>query len=207
MATLRISGETNVGEAVDAAIHELQSGGVVAVPTDTTYALIADDSHTGASDRLFKLTKRQRTFELTLLVADQGQAESVATGVAAPASVLMEKFWPGALSLVLPRDPDFVADLGSDDETVGVRCPAHIVPRLICERLGPLASVSAGMHGGAAANSANDVIEMFGDQLAVVIDGGTTPGTSATALDATGPNIKLLREGALAWSDIATVLD
>ncbi len=133
-----LSGQAPSREALESALHALDSGSVVAIPIDTGYALVADVSYTSAADRLFSLTHRTREYELSLLVADTEQALSVSVGVTHTAERLMEKAWPGALTLVLPRHPDFVADLGSDEETVGVRCPDHLVPRLLCEEAGPL---------------------------------------------------------------------
>lgn len=192
---------------LDAAAHELSSGGIVAVPSETSYMLLADTRHTGASDRLFQLTKRQRTFELTMFVCDAAQAMSVSTALTPAAQKLMDKFWPGPLSLVLPRNPEFTGDLGSDDETVGVRCPAHIAPRLLCERLGPLASVAAGFHGEPPLLDAQSVAQTFGEQIALVLDAGPVSGARTTAIDATGADVKILHEGSISQADVQSVVE
>jgi len=191
---------------MDTAVRELASGYVIGIPTDTAYGLVADVSYTGSADRLFSLKKRSRDHELPVIVSDVEQAMGLAIGVPAAAERLMEKFWPGALTLVLPRHPDFVADLGGDEDTIGVRCPNHIVPRLLCEEVGPLAITTANTEGAQPAMSAQEVVERFGDAVSLVLDAGRCDRDLATVVDVTGFEPKLLREGQVAWSDIQGVL-
>ncbi len=114
------------------------------------YGLAADPFRTGASDRLFAVKRRPRTVELPVLVADVEQALSLAIAVPAAALRLMERCWPGPLTIVLPRRPDLNADLGTDDATIGIRCPRHPVPLALCRAVGPLATTSANRHRRAA---------------------------------------------------------
>jgi tRNA threonylcarbamoyl adenosine modification protein (Sua5/YciO/YrdC/YwlC family) len=156
---------------------------------------------------LFKLKKRSRNHELPVIVSDVDQAMSLAIGVPPAAERLMEKFWPGALTLVLPRNPDFVADLGGDEDTIAIRCPDHIVPRLLCEEVGPLAVTTANTEGAQPAMTAQEVSERFGEVIAIVLDAGRCDRNLATVVDVTGIVPKLLREGQVAWVDIQDVLD
>jgi L-threonylcarbamoyladenylate synthase len=192
--------------AIEAAARALAAGDIVAIPTDTVYGLVADVSYTGAADRLFALKRRQREDDLSVIVSDTDQALTVAVSVPEPAERLMDKFWPGPLTLVLPRDPEFVADLGDDDITVGVRCPAVLVARLLCEEAGPLAITTANVKGSPPATTAREVVDAFGREVEVVLDGGSCNGSAATVVDCTGAKPKLLREGAVQWSDIETVV-
>jgi L-threonylcarbamoyladenylate synthase len=205
MAIIPASGEVPPSAAIDAAVRALESGSVVGVPTDTVYGLVADVSYTGSADRLFALKRRSRAHELPVIVADIEQATSLAIGIPLVAERLMEKFWPGALTLVLPRHPDFVADLGSDDETVGLRCPDHIVPRLLCEEVGPLAITTANVGQGAPATTAAEVDAQFRN-ISIVLDAGRCANDMATVVDVTGETPKLLREGQVQWADIQSVL-
>lgn len=198
--------DEQISSAIDAAIHALDSGSVIAVPSDTGYALIADVSYTGAADRLFALKMRSRDFELPMIVSDIDQALSLSVGVPESAQQLMEKLWPGALTLIVPRHPDFVADLGSDDETVAVRCPGHLIPRLLCDEVGPLATTSSNISGSTTHQTAKEVTDTFGDHVAVVLDGGVCDGSPATVVDSTGETPKLLREGSVSWTEILSVL-
>jgi tRNA threonylcarbamoyl adenosine modification protein (Sua5/YciO/YrdC/YwlC family) len=139
-------------------------------------------------------------------VADIDQAMSLAIGVPEAAERLMDKFWPGPLTLVLPRHPDFVADLGNDDITVGIRCPAKVVARLLCDEFGPVAITTANVSGEQPATTAQQIVETFGREVEVILDGGVCDSPPATVVDCTGTDPKLLREGAIAWTDITSVL-
>lgn len=204
---LSISGEVPPTVAIEAAVHALDSGLVVAVPSDTGYALVADVSYTGAADRIFAMKKRSRSFALPMLVSDADQAMSLSVGVPAVAERLMDKFWPGPLTLVVPRHPDFVADLGDDEETVGVRCPDSVVARLLCDEVGPLATTSANLSGQPTSSDAQTVMDVFGDGVSLVLDGGVCTSTQATVVDCTGGDPRLLREGAIFWRDVCSVVE
>ena len=191
--------------ALEAAARALASGQIVALPTDTVYGLAADPFRTGATDRIFAVKRRPREVDLPLLVADEEQALSLATGVPGVARRLMEGFWPGALTIVLPRRPDLTADLGTDEATVGVRCPAHPAPIAVCRAVGPLATTSANIHGREPLITASEVSATFGDAVALVLDGGTCAGAPSTVVDCTGQEPKLLRQGRVPWSDVLAV--
>jgi tRNA threonylcarbamoyl adenosine modification protein (Sua5/YciO/YrdC/YwlC family) len=133
--------------AIEQAAKALAAGDIVGVPTDTVYGLAADPFHTGASDRLFALKRRPRAVELPILVADEDQALALTVAVPATARRLLDRYWPGALTLILPRREDLNADLGEDDATIGIRCPAHPVPIALCQAVGPMATTSANRHG------------------------------------------------------------
>lgn len=202
MGTVAAFGDPPPGEAVAQAVRALSAGQVVAMPTDTVYGLAADPFSTGGADRLFLLKRRPREHDLPVLVCDEAQALAMATAVPASARVLMERFWPGALTVVLPRRPDLRADLGADDATVGVRCPAHPVPLAVARAHGPIATTSANHHGEPTATSAAEVVSVFGDTVAVVLDGGPCEGAPSTVVDCTGPHPRLLREGRIPWAEV-----
>src|SRR5580698_7714849 len=125
---LLAAGDPPPAAAIAAAVEALRGGDIVGVPTDTVYGLAADPWHSGAADRLFLVKGRPRSVELPLLVADEEQALALATAVPDSARRLMARFWPGALTIVVPRRPEVNADLGEEDETIGLRCPNHPVP-------------------------------------------------------------------------------
>jgi len=118
----------------------------------------------------------------------------------------MERCWPGPVTLVLPRSPELDADLGEDEITVGVRMPDHAVPLGLCRQGGPLAIVTAGLHGKGDLETADDVVKTFGDELAVVLDGGPCAAGRSTVVDATGEDPHLLRDGQIPWSVIQHAL-
>ena len=204
--TVLAMGEQPDPAAVEQVARALASGQIVALPTDTVYGLAADPFRTGAADRLFAVKRRPRERDLPVLVADEEQALSLAMAVPAAARRLIERFWPGALTIVLPRRPDLVADLGSDEATVGVRCPAHPVPRAVCRAAGPLATTSANVHGQPPLTTASEVAATFGPAVAVVVDGGPCTGKPSTVVDCTGEEPKLLRDGRIPWADVLAAL-
>jgi L-threonylcarbamoyladenylate synthase len=204
MAIVDARGDPPPPEALGAAAAILRAGGIAGVPTDTVYGLAADPFRAGATDRLFKLKRRPRTFELPVLVADAEQALTLATTVPAAAARLMDRFWPGALTLVLPRRQDLNADLGSDDATIGLRCPDHPVPRALCAEVGPIATTSANRHGDAPAETAAAVAAL-GPLVDVVLDAGTCSGAPSTVVDCTGEEPRLLRQGSVGWDEILAV--
>ena len=206
MTVLPALGDPPPSGAISEAARVLADGCPVGLPTDTVYGLAADPFLPGATDRIFAAKHRPRSVTLPVLVASRDQALSLATAVPQSASVLMERFWPGALTIVVPSRPDLLADLGDDDETVGVRCPAHPVPRALCEVAGPLATTSANVHGSPPATTAQEVAEAFGASVPVVLDGGPCTGRPSTVLDCTGSEPKLLREGRISWEEVVSAL-
>jgi len=193
------SGDPPPREALEAAVEALSGGQVVGLPTDTVYGLAVDPVRPGATDRLFATKSRPRTVELPVLVADVDQALGLATAVPETARALMDRWWPGALTLVLPRRPDLAMDLGSDEATIGIRCPDHAVPRALARSCGPLATTSANRHGEPPITTAAGVAEVLGEAVALVLDAGTCAGTPSTVVDCTGAEPRCLREGRLAW--------
>jgi L-threonylcarbamoyladenylate synthase len=190
------------------AVDKLADGHVVGVPTDTVYGLAVDPFRPGATARLFAAKRRPRGVPLPVLVAGVEQATALtaaADGGAAlspVAAALMVRFWPGPLTIVLPRRPGLAADLGDDEDTVGVRWPDHRVVQALCAKIGPLATSSANRHGEATPLTAGEVADVFGEDVAVVLDGGPCAGAPSTVVDCTGPSPRLLREGRVPWAEV-----
>lgn len=200
---LAAAGDPPPSEAITAAAEALRGGDIVGLPTDTVYGLAADPWHSGAADRLFRVKGRPRRVELPVLVADEEQALELATAVPACARRLMDHFWPGALTLVLPRRPDVDADLGDEDATIGLRCPNHPVPLAVCRALGPIATTSANAHGAQPSTTAGQVADLPG--VSLVLDAGPCAGAPSTVVDSTGEIPKLLRAGSIDWDRIVAV--
>jgi L-threonylcarbamoyladenylate synthase len=189
-------------EALAAGVGALRGGDIVGVPTDTVYGLAADPWRSGASDRLFRLKGRPRSVELPVFVAGPEQAAELVTGMHVQARRLMEAFWPGPLTIVVPRRPDLDADLGEEDATIGLRCPGHPVPLALCREYGPFATTSANRHGRSPATTAAELVDQL-PGVDLVLDGGRCDQPPSTVVDATGDVLKLLREGRLPWEAIA----
>ncbi|MDQ1438478.1 MAG: L-threonylcarbamoyladenylate synthase [Acidimicrobiaceae bacterium] len=172
----------------------LRDGSVVALPTDTVYGLAADAAQPDAVERLFELKERPHDVQVPVLVADVPQARGLAVIASSAVEGLLERFWPGPLTVVLHRLD------GSG--TIGLRCPEHAVVRDLCRRVGPLATTSANRHGEPPVTTAAGVLDLFEGAVAVV-DGGTCAGTPSTVVDCTGPEPLLLRDGAVPFAVIA----
>ncbi len=208
MATSVIAayGEHPPAKAIDLAVKALSGGDIIGLPTDTVYGLAADPFHTGACDRLFRLKGRPRSVELPVLVGNEEQALGLCTAVPETARRLMRRYWPGPVTLVLPRRPELEADLGEDDATIGIRCPAHPVPLAICEQIGPIATTSANRHKEPVLTTAKEVSGSLGPELVLVLDAGVCDGLPSTVVDCTGEAPKVLREGRLSSQEIAAAL-
>ena len=150
----------------------LASRGVVGIPTDTVYGLAALVSSDDALEQIFELKGRPLDLALPVLVADLEQAEDFIGRSDPKLSHLARRFWPGALTVVVPLDAPMSAHLGGDGVSVGLRCPADDVVRDLCRRVGPLAATSANRHGEPPITTASQFNEVFDGRVGVVLDGG-----------------------------------
>lgn len=191
----RILPDDDVGR--DEAISVLQAGGLVALPTDTVYGLAVRLTTPGGIERLFRAKARPIDKGIALLLgrADQAGEVGIPNG---GSNRLAAAFWPGPLTLVLPRNPlSNVPDvLTGGVPTIGVRLPDHQAPRTIASVVGPLPTTSANRSGGQNALDVSMVIAQLGNRVDLILDGGPTPGPMAsTVVDCTGSTPVVLREG------------
>lgn len=182
---------------IDKAVDILKTGGIVAYPTDTVYGLGADAFNADAVAKIYRVKKRSRDMPLPLLIADAGQVALVAGAVSHYAHVLMERFWPGGLTLVLFKAASlpYIVTVGSDK--VAVRVPDHIVPLAIIRKLGkPIIGTSANVSNKPSPVTAQGVEEQLDGQVDLIIDGGRCPGgVESTVVDVTGDVPVVLRRG------------
>lgn len=191
------------GDLVGAA-ELLRSGAVVAIPTDTVYGLAVDPLAPGAVARIFAMKDRPATVPLPVLVEGWDQVESVAGTLGSAAQDIAERYWPGPLTLVVPRRQGFDVDLGGGPAarlTVGLRWPNHPVVRELCLAVGPLAVTSANQHTEPPATSMAETVASFppGTGPTAVIDGGICAGLPSTVVECRGPASRCLREGRIPW--------
>ncbi len=160
-----------------------------------------------AVERIFRLKRRPRSQPLPLLLADRDQIDMVALAVPPMAVRLMDRFWPGALTLVLLRASHIPESVTAGGQGVAVRIPDHPVPRVLAQGLGvPIVGTSANITGRPSPLTAGDVRDQLGDGVDFVIDGGCCPGgVESTVVDLTGEP-SLLREGAIPRQRIEEVL-
>ena len=189
---------------LDVLVEALAAGKVVAVPTDTVYGLAVDPRLAGAVDRVFALKQRPEQFQLPVLIADPAGLVDLAEATAA-AERLISRYWPGPLTLVLPRRSGIAFDLGGDSATIGLRCPANSLLRELLRSTGPLAVTSANRHGEAPLRTADEIRGHFGAAVTAVLDGGRCDGRPSTVISLTGAGVKCLREGALLFAELAAI--
>ena len=191
-----------------AAIEALRGGAIVALPTDTVYGIaVALDARDGIP-RLFAAKSRPPDRSIALLVADRAQAETLGE-LGATARALADAFWPGGLTLVVPRREGVALppELTSDARTVGLRVPDHAAPRALAAGVGPLPTTSANRSGEPEARDADAIEAVLGDAIELILDGGPAPGGPAsTVVDCTGPRPRVLRVGAVALEAIEAVV-
>jgi tRNA threonylcarbamoyl adenosine modification protein (Sua5/YciO/YrdC/YwlC family) len=170
----------------------LLAGQVVVLPTDTVYGVATLPPFTA---RLFEVKERPTDVALPVLVADAEQAFSLVAVVSPVARELAARFWPGGLTMVLPRAPHLGWDLGGTDAgTIGLRVPDHDVPRDLARVVGPLVTTSANRHGRPTPETAAGVIDELGRDL-LVVDGGRCAGAPSTVVSVEGDEVRVLREG------------
>jgi len=179
-------------------------GELVVLPTDTVYGIAADAFDAQAVQRLLDAKGRGRQSPPPVLVAGLTTLRALVAEVPEPIERLVEEYWPGGLTIVLPAQPSLTWDLGDTHGTVAVRMPAHRIALELLEETGPLAVSSANLTGKAPATAADDAQDMLGEGVAVYLDDGpSATGISSTIIDATSlvgglePIVRVLRDGAV----------
>jgi len=171
---------------VQKAAEILRSEDVVALPTETVYGLAADASSIIALKKVFDLKQRPADNPLIVHVAGISQAHTLADTGTNDFLLLANEFWPGPLTLVLPKKPGVLDIITAGLETVAIRMPDHPKTLAVIEKSGPVAAPSANRSGKPSPTRPEHVLDDFGDDLPVV-DGGTcSVGLESTVLDLSG---------------------
>jgi len=188
---------------IEKGVKILQKGGVIACPTDTVYGLGADAFNAVAVDRICQIKNRPKYRQLPLLLNDIGSLTILANPIPEIAWFLARRFWPGGLTLVLPKKGSVPAHL-APGPTIAVRVPDHPVCLAIIQRLGnPLIGTSANISGQPAALTAEEVGQQLGGQIDFIINGGKCPGgKESTVVDVTGETLLVLRQGIIPSDEI-----
>lgn len=187
-------------------------GELIVMPTDTVYGIAADAFNAAAVARLLAAKGRGRQSPPPVLVAGTDMMRALVADVPPLVEALVEKFWPGGLTIVLPAQPSLTWDLGETGGTVAVRMPDHTVALELIRECGPLAASSANLTGKPAAIAIDDARDMLGDSVSIYVDGGYSEhGMASTIVDATGlvtgdRPVTVLREGAVSVEALREVL-
>ena len=194
--------------ALNAASLAVQRGQVIVIPTDTVYGVAADAFDADAVAALLAVKGRGREMPPPVLVSTATTLDALAVDVPDYARALIKEFWPGPLTVVCKQQASLRWDLGDSRGTVAVRMPDHEIALELLERTGPLAVSSANKTGLVPATDADVAEEMLGEYVALVVDGGPTPGSEAsTIVDVTTTPGRVLRRGALSLDELNAVLE
>lgn len=191
------------------AVEILNSGGVVAFPTETYYGLAVDPFNPLALNNLFSLKRREISKPILTLVDDRESLSVLVHEVPILYLQLMEKFWPGPLTLIFPARINLPNLLTAGTGTVGIRQSSHPFARQLLRAFGkPITATSANISGHGAAIDAHEVRTQFGSRIDMIFDGGHTPGkTGSTIIGLEESRLKLIREGVIPYDDILKVVE
>lgn len=195
-------------EVVARANQALTKGNLVALPTDTVYGLAANATQNSAVQQLFALKQRAADNPLPILIADAADLARLATDIPPAAESLIERFWPGALTIVVRKSP-LVPDLVTGGQpTVGLRVPNHDLMRAVLRRADfPVAVTSANLSGQAEAISPATVLTALRDSIDLLVDDGPCPGgVPSTVVDMTVSPPRILRAGPVTRTELEQLI-
>jgi L-threonylcarbamoyladenylate synthase len=195
-------------EEIAIAVQRLRQGGLVAFPTETVYGLGADATSAEAIARVYAAKGRPSNNPLIVHVTDHAMAEEYSTGWTRDAAALARAFWPGPLSIIVPRGKQIPLIATGGGANVALRSPAHPLTLALIAAFGkPLVGPSANRSGRVSPTLAEHVREAFAEEQVFVLDGGAcTGGIESTVIDLTGPGPTILRPGLISVEQMKAVL-
>ncbi|MGI8680297.1 MAG: L-threonylcarbamoyladenylate synthase [Jatrophihabitans sp.] len=194
-------------DAIQTAAHSVSSGELVVLPTDTVYGIGADAFDNVAVTELLRAKGRGRDMPVPVLVGSWSTIDGLVTAVDARTRLLVEAFWPGAVTLIVRHAPSLSWDLGDTDGTVGIRMPMHPVAIELLEKTGPMAVSSANRSGAPPAQTAAEAREQLGEDVAVYLeDGPAAAGIASTIVDVTGDHPRIVRVGGVSEAQLRDVV-
>jgi len=205
---LRIDRQHPPPELIAKAATVLRAGGVIAYLTDTLYGLGANAFNAAAVQRVFEVKSRRQEKALPVIIGNLNALPAVVQEIPAAAKKLIEHFWPGPLSLIMPASPSLPALLHGDTGKVAVRWPACKVAQALAIAAGrALTATSANRSGAPPAQEADEVLRSLGGQIDLIIDSGAAVETRlSTMIDVTVSPPRLTREGAIPFAVLDAVI-
>ena len=188
------------------ALNILQSGGIIAFPTDTVYGLGALAFDADAINSIYIAKNRPIEKAIPILIGDLSDLDKVVSDIPNMALRFASRFWPGPLTCIVPKK-DTLPFAVSATSTVAVRIPDHIDARALLRAAGPMAVTSANISGGLNPSSAQEVYDQLNGRISLILDGGKTQGgIPSTLVDCTGEKPLILREGLISLDELLAVL-
>ncbi len=193
-------------ETIQVALNILQSGGLVAFPTDTVYGVGTLAFNGKAVESIYMAKDRPIEKAIPILIGDADDLTRIASSVPDMAKKFSARFWPGPLTLIVPKLPTLPEAVSATD-TVAARVPDHQVARTLLRAAGPMAVTSANISGQPSPITADEVFTQLSGRIALIIDGGRTPGgVPSTLVDCTGTKPIILREGPISLQELLSAI-
>lgn len=193
---------------LDSAALAVSQGRLLVLPTDTVYGVGADAFNPAAVANLLAAKGRGRQMPPPVLVGTKETAQALAAEISEPVRALIDRFWPGALTIIVGSQPSLAWDLGETQGTVALRMPDSEQALALLQRTGPLAVSSANKTGMPAATTAQAAADMLGESVSLYLDAGESGGgVSSTIVDATALPIRIVREGGISREQLAEVVE
>ncbi|RLS77450.1 MAG: threonylcarbamoyl-AMP synthase [Planctomycetota bacterium] len=194
--------------ALDRAAEVLRRGGLVAIPTETVYGLAADALDEDAVAGIFRAKGRPASNPLIVHVSDVAMAQALAGAWPPAAEAIASAFWPGPVTVVVPRGPRIPDVVTAGGATVALRCPEHRLTRRLIDKVGrPLAAPSANRSEAVSATTAHHVLAGLGSRVELILDGGSCGrGIESTVVDCTVDPPQILRPGPVGAAELQATL-
>jgi L-threonylcarbamoyladenylate synthase len=195
-------------EAIARAAEVIRTGGVVCFPTRCLYGLGADARDAAGVERVFEIKQRPADMPLLVLIGRSAQLQELAERVPPMAQLLIERFWPGRLTLVMEARSIIPERLTAGTGKIGIRLAAHPVARALVEALDrPITGTSANLSGASGCRQIVDLDPQIARQVDLILDGGPLKGgVGSTVVDVTGENPVVIREGEISKPEILAAI-
>lgn len=192
--------------SMQTALELLRDGEIVAFPTDTIYGLGANAFYSPGIIKLFEAKGRDANKAIAVLIGNIEQVSLLTDGMNENATILTRKFWPGGLTIVMPKKSE-LPELLTAGNSIGIRMPNHPVALELLGQFGPIATTSANLSGKTNPQDAQDVLQQLNKRVPLILDGGKCPGgIPSTVIDCSSEKIQILRAGAISQEEIDAAL-
>lgn len=203
---IRVNAENPNYTGLNEARRILLSGGIVAFPTESFYGLAVNAMDEAAIQRLFKVKKRKSGRPVLILIHDENTLSRYVESIPGIARSLIQKFWPGGLTLIFQAGPKISPLLTAETGKIGIRLSSHPIATAIARVMnGPVTGTSANISGRPACRDPYEVYQSMGNEIDLILDAGATVGgKGSTVLDVTIDPPRILREGMIRHDEIFT---
>ena len=193
-------------DIIEQAVACVQAGEVLAIPTDSFYGLAVNPFNQVALERLMHIKGERSHKPFPVLIGDPSQLDQLVTHISQIASALMQHFWPGLLTLVLPAQAHLSPIMTGENAIIGVRQPNDARLCELLKQTGPVTGTSANRTGQPSARSVEDLFQQLGTEIDLILDGGLTPGGLPSTVLQLEPEIRILRHGAIPRDRLEQIL-